>query len=233
MAVVAGSLALLLVLCGGGFLAYQAIGGQGDQVTPSPSKPGAAKPAPTPSAPAPEPTLDLSARTSDPRPLTAAELFGATSVKGTGGATYTKLKTEVSPSCTVATTGTATKLVAGSKCTQVVRATYVDNTRKYVATVGAANLPDAQSATLIGRKIFLDRQKGFWTPLRVPGTAAAGFNNVSDRVITCSGLVGTHYIVWTIVAKVDKSKTTEKDKAAVQMALGLRADISKKITGRQ
>ncbi|WP_163508556.1 hypothetical protein [Fodinicola acaciae] len=215
---------VLLALCGGGGYLIYAANQPKPKPTPSQSTGPTQGPTESPS-PSPSAAHDISSRATDPTPVTTDELFGRTTVTY-NGRTFTRLAVEAPPTCTRATSGTATTLIASSNCSQVLRATYVDNTRQYVATVGIANMADEASAKSVGDAIFADPNKGFWTPLRVPGTVAANFNNTSASVVICSNKNRGHYIGWSIVARADGGTTNTSDPPAKDMGQGLLANIN-------
>ncbi|GAA1668509.1 hypothetical protein [Fodinicola feengrottensis] len=222
---------LLLLLCGGGgFLIYKSTTAS---PKPNPTASGGPGPSqgssPSPSAAA---THGISTRAEDPRPVTVSELFGMDTVVQEGRS-YTKLGAEASPTCTFATSGTATIAMAKSNCSQVLRATYTDSTRKYVATVGIANMLDEASASSVGQAIFADPNKGFWTPLKVAGGPAANFNNTAASVVICSNRNRGHYIGWSIVARADGATTNTTDPTASAMGQALLANITLILNLRQ
>jgi hypothetical protein len=72
---------------------------------------------------------------------------------------------------------TATALEAQG-CSQVVRATVIDPSGRYLATVGLANLRDTAAA----ERLFASQKNpdlGAFTPLAVPGTAASTFRRTN------------------------------------------------------
>lgn len=221
---VAAGVVLLLAICGGGGYLIYAANQPGPKPTPSQSANPSQSPSDSPS-PSPSESHDISSRATDPNPVTTDELFGRATITY-NGRTFTRLAVEAPPTCTKATSGTATAAIQNSTCSQVLRATYVDNTRQYVATVGIANMADEANAKAVGDAIFSDPNKGFWTPLKVPGTAAANFNNTSASVVICSNKNRGHYIGWSIVAKADGSNTNTNDPPAKDMGQGLLASIN-------
>jgi hypothetical protein len=182
--------------------------------TDSPSDPSSESPSASPS----RSRGDVSSRVADPRPLTAAEVFPH-AFESNAGRTYARLKTEVSSSCSGSAYGITAALLNAEGCTQIVRATFVDNTRTFVATVGIANLPDEASANRIATSLRTP-DTGAFTPLRVPGTAAANFDFTSGTYV--SWQIRGHYVVYADVARADSRSASQSDPAVQLVGTNLR-----------
>ena len=116
--------------------------------------PATTPPASTPTTPTPSPTLGqfghIASRTADPLPLTITQLFPRTFT--VGGASYARVISQVSKSCTVAIVGTSLQTaVTAAKCDQVVRASYISTVSKVMGTIGVLNLTSAAAAEHAGR----------------------------------------------------------------------------------
>jgi hypothetical protein len=114
---------------------------------PPPAAPVVTKPT---DAPSPSPTLgpygDIGSRTSDPVPLTVAQLFPASYTAGGGAVALTTSKK--GGSCSAEISGTALQsAVSAAGCDQVVRATYLSAGQGLMGTIGVFNLSSAARAT--------------------------------------------------------------------------------------
>lgn len=113
----------------------------------------AASPAPTsPSASATPPQgrwRYISARSSDPLPLTLSELFPA---RFTAGAAYTRSAGLVGKKCAAGVVGQRLQhAVADAGCSQVLRASYLSAGKKQMGTIGVLNLRTATAAAKAGK----------------------------------------------------------------------------------
>lgn len=138
------SAALLLVLAATSALTYV--------VLHHPAKPAAAappKPVKSTAAPQPSPTLGvyghIGSRSSDPQPLTVAQLYPATFDVGRHAVTRTVSRG--SRGCDSAVVGSGLQsAINAAGCTQVVRATYLGSSQKIMGTIGVFNLRTGPAA---------------------------------------------------------------------------------------
>jgi hypothetical protein len=136
---------MLFVLAAAATLAYG--------VLRSPAKPRAAAgatppPKVTPSTSA-SPTVGLyghiASRSSDPQPLTAAQLFPASF--GLAGQPVNRTTTAAGRRCVAALDGASIRsAVRTARCNQVVRATYLARSQGLMGTIGVLNLNSASAA---------------------------------------------------------------------------------------
>ena len=141
---VAFSAALLLVLAAASALTYV--------VLHHPAKPPQAAPpksVKSTAAPQPSPTLGayghIGSRSSDPQPLTVAQLYPATFAIGPHAVTRTVSRG--SSHCGSAVVGSGLQsAISAAGCTQVVRATYLGTSLKMMGTIGVFNLKTGPAA---------------------------------------------------------------------------------------
>jgi hypothetical protein len=136
--------AVVLVLAAVAALSYAVLR---SSPKPPPAAPVASKPT---DAPSPSPTLgpygDIGSRTSDPVPLTVAQLFPASYTAGADTVALTASKK--GSSCSAEISGAALQsAVSAAGCDQVVRATYLSASQGLMGTIGVFNLSSAARAT--------------------------------------------------------------------------------------
>ena len=116
--------------------------------------------------PAPPPTVpkrDISSRTVDPTPLTAADVFPVDKITADPAVPpYLRVgEPQVNADCRAAATGDLGKLLVASGCNQVVRATFSSTDGTYFVTAGIFNLLDATAAAKAQTDIkAIDATKG-------------------------------------------------------------------------
>lgn len=116
------------------------------------AKRNSTKPTSAPSSPAPPPGpwKYIASRTSDPIPLTSAELYHQSFTAGR--ALYTRSAVKEQSSCKAALIGASLQSAIGrAGCTQAVRATYLSRTAKIMGTIGVFNLRTFAAATKAAR----------------------------------------------------------------------------------
>jgi hypothetical protein len=133
----------------------------------SPTATGSGKPAP--------PRIDSAA--TDPGALTLAEIFPHAQLT-VDGITFHEVAQNVDNNCSLAAHGAFASALTAAGCERVVRATFVDASRKYAITAGAAALPSLAAARSV------DQHKSFggdvwFTGLN--GPASTGANHVSSN----------------------------------------------------
>jgi len=139
---VAIAAASLLILAAAGTLAYTALH---DSAKPRPVPQSSGKKATSAS---PSPSLGayglIASRQTDPQPLTLAELYPASFVLA--GNTVTIVAATMTSTCSAALVGsTLQSAIGAASCTQVARATYVDQSG-VMGTIGVLNLSSGDAA---------------------------------------------------------------------------------------
>jgi hypothetical protein len=159
---------------------------------------------------------ELSSRTADPRPLTAAEVFpGHAVVAGPDRASYRVLRVQALQRCTVAAEGAVVPLLAAAGCSQVVRATLRSPDGHYVITAGLLNLADEAGAESVhsGIRPMLDAGSG-----RLRGLPAGHGTGGLTRDITQLGWhVRGHFLAYAVIARSDGGKIYPDDPIARQI----------------
>jgi hypothetical protein len=157
--------------------------------------------------PAPVSTVvkrDITSRTADPNPMTAADAFPIVDIvvdptippyKRMGDA-------QVAEDCRVGATGEVGKLLVNTGCSQVIRATFSTPDGAYFVTGGLFNLPDAAAAAQVAtdvKALIAASQGRFSGYISDPNT-----NVILGRAPTnLAWEVRGHFIVYTVIAKVD------------------------------
>jgi hypothetical protein len=100
--------------------------------------------------------------------------------------------------CSAAASARAAQVLAGAGCTAMLRASYVDASGSFVATVGVAVLPDIQSAAQVADKLSsLGRSPSLGLrALPVRGTAAGKFRD-RQRQLYVAEAAGPYVIMST------------------------------------
>jgi hypothetical protein len=103
-------------------------------------------------------------------------------------------------SCAAAADTSAARVLDGSGCTALLRATYVDGTGSYVVTVGAAVLPGTAAATAAAQAIGrLPGAGGLRSTVHTApfaGTLAASFT-AGRRQLSGAAAGGSYVVLWT------------------------------------
>ena len=141
---VAVTCAIVLVLAAAAALSYAVLR---SSPKPKPAAPPVSKPT---AAPSPSPTLgpygEIGSRTSDPVPLTAAQLYPAS--YSSGGGTVVLTASKKNTKCSAEISGSALQsAVTKAGCNEVVRATYLAASQDLMGTIGVFNLSTAAGAT--------------------------------------------------------------------------------------
>jgi hypothetical protein len=192
---------LVVLCCGGGTLGLVVLGASGDEVpVPGPTTAASAGPTTVP--------VDVSSRATDPRPVTVREAFPGRAIVAEGRR-YEILRAEEVATCSKAAYGRTVTALEAAGCTQVVRATVVDPSGRYLATVGLANLRDATAAERVYASMD-DPDKGTFTPLAVPGTVASTFRRTNGGLVT--GIAQGHYAVYCWVGMRSNGEPSSTDK---------------------
>ena len=197
------TVAMLLVLAAAATLAYG--------VLRSPAKPkAAAGPTPPPKVtpstaanPTAGPYGDIASRSSDPQPLTVAQLFPASF--SLAGQAVTRTATAAGQRCVAALDGANIRsAVRKAHCDQVVRATYLARSQGLMGTIGVLNLSTASGAVKTIRSAdagdFIGQLKAKRGPTRKIG------NGTGIEVAAAKG----HYLIliWAEFTSLHKPRTS-------------------------
>lgn len=147
--IIGGVIAAVVLLGGGGTAVALAVN-SGDDPAPKPTRTGAqptagspaasATPTPTTTAPGSGRWLKIASRTTDPKPLTTAELFGRSRLSA-HGRSYRQVIHGATTHCSATVTGSRIKAAeTAGHCTQLLRATYLRGDHKVMGTVSISNL---------------------------------------------------------------------------------------------
>ncbi|WP_092378606.1 hypothetical protein [Micromonospora phaseoli] len=145
---------------------------------------------------------DLDSRDTDQAPLTAREVFPASTLTvGDGQTGYEVLRTQSSASCPVAATGEVAELLVRLGCNQVVRATLRAPDGDHLVTTGLFNLTDRSSAERARDQIrrLLDERQGRFRGM----SADEGTEVLATAPARVGWQVRGHYIAYAVVARVD------------------------------
>jgi hypothetical protein len=147
---------------------------------------------------------DITSRQTDPKPMTAADVFPSAEIIADPNYPPYKLMGQVQASddCRVAADGEVRKRLQAIGCSQVVRATFSSPDGKYFVTAGVFNLPDANSAAQLSGDVvtlIADKQGRFTGYISDPD-----HNVVLGRApLTHAFEVRGHFLVYTVVVRVD------------------------------
>jgi hypothetical protein len=149
-------------------------------------------------------------QTVDPKPLTAAEVFGAKSVpSAAAGGAYQVVKSEALAGCAGAVTDHLAQLLQQLGCTQVVRATLLSPDQAYVITAGIFNLKDTASASKAFDEIGKDIDSGQG---RFGGLGAGG---ITDVITVAQAHLAWdahgHYLVYCVIALTNGKAIADQD----------------------
>jgi hypothetical protein len=214
-------LAVLVVLAAcsvGGYFVFLDDGTP--NTNPSAGRSAAASTAPSGSPSASTTPVDISSRTTDPRPLTAREMFPSKKVSvqddNTGKTrTYQVVKTQTLRGCSKAVTGKLPTTLQRLGCTQVVRAALNTTDGKYGATAGVFNLKRKGHSTTIDPLIKKDQ--GSFTGLEGPGASA----KINKASLMMYWQEQGHYMVYVIICRGDGKQISNKDPRLGQMGTDL------------
>ncbi|MEV4092448.1 hypothetical protein [Streptosporangium saharense] len=215
----------------GAFFAYQSFNAK-RSASAEPPIPTSAPVEPTddpniPPEPDPINTEILNSEKTDPGKMTVADAF--TKKVTLAGATFVRVKTDVTSKCDEAAAGRFANTLANQDCRQVLRATYVDSKRKYAVTTGIAVLPTLQSA------VEVDRTKNLGSNLwfrGLPGSAGSGAERVGIAGGYAAGLVWGRYIVFSYATFSDGHTPTAKEKTLGKVSGAFRDETAKVVERR-
>ncbi|MET8142937.1 hypothetical protein ABZU32_21745 [Sphaerisporangium sp. NPDC005288] len=197
------------------YFGYQAYNGGGKPVTMPDPLPSVdvrlPEEEPTETA-SPEPstaaTTILDSVKTDPKKLTLKEAFAQRRVI-VGGRAYTRAKVDITPRCDKVAVGGFATALKRQKCSRVLRATYVDNKRRYAVTTGIAVFPTKQAAVAADKKKNLAKTVWF---RGLAGGAGTGTDKADISGGYAAGLVWGHYIVFSFATYSDGHTPTGQEK---------------------
>ncbi|QKW16264.1 hypothetical protein [Verrucosispora sp. NA02020] len=153
---------------------------------------------------------DLDSRDTDSAPLTAREVFPASTLTIDGStAGYEVLRTQSSASCAVAATGEVAESLTLLGCNQVVRATLRTPDGEHLVTTGLFNLTDRSSAERARDRIrqALDARQGRFRGM----SAGDGTDVVTSAPARVGWQVRGHYLAYAVVTRTDGAVVRSAD----------------------
>ncbi|WP_162641278.1 hypothetical protein [Streptosporangium sp. 'caverna'] len=179
--------------------------------------------------PEPEPinTTMLDSEKTDPGKLTVPDAF--TKKVTLAGATFTRVKTNLTEDCRKAAAGKFARTLDGQDCRRVLRATYVDSKKKYAVTTGIAVLPTRESA--IEADKAKDLKDNLWFR-SLPGNAGSGAERVHIAGGYAAGMVWGRYIVFSYATFSDGHTPTAKEKSLGKVSSAFRDQTAKVVERR-
>lgn len=156
--------------------------------------------------PSPSPTrspIDVSARGTDPKPLTVDEVWGQDDLHPDPGrdATYRILARDKPRTvCGQAATGKVGGVLTKYHCTQVIRATLAAPADGYVLTAGICNLADSAGAQSAADAI---KQLGRQTRGNFAGLSAPGAPKLAKSPTVFTLQSYGHYVLYVVVGRTD------------------------------
>lgn len=150
----------------------------------------------------------VSDREDNPDPLTVDELFPTDEITHDDADTeYQVLVSEEIDDCPEATFDGVADALDDLDCSQVVRATVVDESETYVATVGVMNLVDDSEATELREAVEDNDIDGGFTALRDDDIGTD-----LGRTLTVLGHnIYGHYFLYAVVGQVDGEEPDSED----------------------
>lgn len=202
------TVAILFVLAAAATLAYGVLR---PQAKPRPAAGPTQAPKVTPSAaasPTPGPYGHIGSRSSDPRPLTVAQLFPSSFT--VAGQVITRTATGAGQRCVAALDGANIRsAVRRAHCDQVVRATYLSKSGGLMGTIGVLNLSTASGAVKAIRSADASDFIGQLKARHGPTHRIGGGTGI--EVAAAKG----HYLIliWAEFTSLRKPKTTAQRRA--------------------
>jgi hypothetical protein len=129
-----------------------------------------------------------------PHRITTAMIFPGAHVVA-DGIKFGRVTAVLNKECTLAARGAFASGLKSAGCTRVVRATFVDNAKRYAVTAGVAELPSRAAAGQANRKT--DFGKDVWFT-GLDGPAHSGATAVSKSVGLGYEIVDGRYIVYSL-----------------------------------
>ncbi|MFC4535148.1 hypothetical protein [Sphaerisporangium dianthi] len=149
--------------------------------------------------PSPAVTTVLDSAKTDPKKLTLKEAFARRRVT-IGGRAYTRAKVDITARCDKVAVSTFATALKRQKCTRVLRATYVDNKRRYAVTTGIAVFPTKQAAVAADKRKNLAKTVWF---RGLAGGTGTGTDKADISGGYAAGLVWGRYIVFSFATYSD------------------------------
>lgn len=149
--------------------------------------------------PTPLMTTVLNSRRTDPKSLTLREAFAERRVI-VGRRAYTRSKVDITGKCDKVAVGTFATALKRQKCSRVLRATYVDNKRRYAVTTGIAVFPTKEAAVAADKKKNLAKTVWF---RGLAGETGSGIDKADISGGYAAGLVWGRYIVFSFATYSD------------------------------
>jgi hypothetical protein len=168
----------------------------------------------------PATTRDIGSRAVDPRPLTADEVFPDSEIRVVpGGSPYRVVKVEVGDDCGDATTGLLGALLRDYGCSQFVRSTMMAPDEGYLVTAGIVNLTDGGGANVVHEQVrsLVDTGRGTFAGMAV----GSGTEPVELTTAQVSWHARGHFLVYCVVARLDKQIIRDDDRQAQRIVYDL------------
>jgi hypothetical protein len=179
--------------------------------------------------PTPQSTVvkrDINSRETDPKPMTAADVFPNVDIVVDPSIPPYKRQGEpqINEDCRAGANGEVGKLLAAVGCNQVIRATFGTPDGAYLVTAGIFNLPDATTAGKASTdiKALVDNNQGRFTGY------SSDVNVNLAMVLAPTSLaweVRGHFIVYTVIARLDRAELGSADDIGLN---AIRYDILQK-----
>jgi hypothetical protein len=203
-------LAVLVVIAACSVGGYFVFLDDAPSVNPTASAPVAASDAPSGSPSPSANPVDITSRTTDPRPLTVKEMFPSKKISvqddNTGKTrSYQVVRTQSMRGCSKGVTGKLPSALQRLGCTQVVRAAVNSTDGKYGATAGVFNLKKKGHSTTLDPLIKKDQ--GSFTGLEGPGASA----KINKASLMMYWQEQGHYMVYVIICRGDGKQISNKD----------------------
>jgi hypothetical protein len=142
----------------------------------------------------------------DPKPITRAEIFPASHITA-DGRQFVRVATAVNRNCALSARGAFAAALMASNCERVVRATYVDTSKRIVVTAGVAALPTKAAAERVNRAKRLKRNIWF---AGLNGKPGSGAQMISVTGGYAYGLVDGRYIIFAYATYTNGQTPTGK-----------------------
>ncbi len=150
----------------------------------------------------------LNSEGTDPEKMSINEAFPEQKVD-LGGRVYTRVKVDMSDDCRQAAAGPFATALQDQKCSRVLRATYVDDKKRYAISTGIAVLPNKEAAAAADQAKDLDKNLWF-RPLTGPTSSGADRIHIAGGY--AAGLLWGRYIVFSYATFADGHTPTAKEK---------------------
>jgi len=128
----------------------------------------------------------------DPRPITRAEIFPKTTLS-VQARTFARVAAVVNRNCALTARGSFARALTADRCERVVRATFVDSSKRFVITAGVAALPTKTLAKRANRAKRLRHNVWF---AGLDGPRRSGAQSISETGGYAYGVVEGRYIIF-------------------------------------